>query len=148
MTEPTALDEIVAKRNRLVDDRQKAEEAISSTLRTVGMGLAAVAYSFVFVASPNPALAAHKVPIFAASALGALSILLDILRSFAQRTAAQSALGFLAQRGDEDCRPTPSEIIANSRTSGGSVAFGLLVLRALACFLGFVCLLVGIAKSL
>jgi len=146
VTEPAALDEIVAIRNRLVDQRQKANDTLSLTLRTVGMGLAAITFSFVFAVTPNPALSAHKAYIFAASAFGASSIAFDILQSFADRRSAQDTLDFLRDCGERI--PNPSEIVACRKRRGTSAAFALLVFRALACCAGFLCLLVGISKSL
>jgi hypothetical protein len=97
VTEPAAVDEIIASRNRLVEQRQKATETISLTLRTIGMGLAAVAYSFVFASTPSASLATQKVPLFLASIFGAASVLADIFQSFADRNSAQGTLDFLKQ---------------------------------------------------
>lgn len=148
MTEPAALDEIVASRNRLVDQRQKASETLSLTLRTVGMGLAAVAYSFTFSSTQSSAIVANRDYLFGASALGALSVMLDVMQSFADRNSAQAGLDFLTSCANRDYVPKPSEI-KNARQKGGAAAaFDIMVIRAVACFFGFVLLLVGIAKSI
>ncbi|WP_298426373.1 hypothetical protein [Rhodoblastus sp.] len=148
MTEPAHIDELIASRNRLVDQRQKANDTLSLSLRTVGMGLAAVAYSFTFAATQNAAFVSHRGYLFAASALGALSIMLDVLQSFAERRSAQATLDYLTSCASRDYTPTPSEIKNHRHVSGASAAFGLLIARALVCLAGFVVLLAGIAKSI
>jgi hypothetical protein len=148
VTGPAALDEIVASRNRLVDQRQKAADAVSSTLRTIGMGLAAVTYSFVFASTPSAVLASQKIALFCASALGATSVFADILQSFSERRSAQGTLEFLRDCRNRDYTPTPREIETERSLRGGRLAFGLLILRFFLCFFGAFFLMIGIARTL
>jgi hypothetical protein len=148
VTDLTAIDEIVASRNRLVDQRQRATDTLSLTLRTIGMGLAAIAYSFVFGSSQNNALAAHKVPLFIAAALGAVSILFDLLQSFADRNSAQGTLEFLKACRNPEYRPTPKEIEDEKNACGGRLVTGFLVLRFLLCMFGILFLMLAICRSL
>lgn len=148
MTEPAAIDEVIASRNRLVDQRQKAADALSLTLRTIGMGLAAIAYSFVFAASPSAALVSQKTPLFVASAFGAASVFADVLQSFAERQSAQGTLDFLKECRSRDYQPAPREIEREKQVRGGQVALTLLILRAVLCLLGATALLSAIARTL
>lgn len=148
MTEPAAFDEIIASRNKLVDQRQKAAETVSSTLRTIGMGLAAISYSFVFASTPSAALATQKTCLFFASALGALSVFADILQSFADRNSAQATLNFMKDCRRRDYVPTSLEIEHKRSSTGGNASFGLLVTRFIFCALGIFFLMLAIIRTL
>lgn len=112
------------------------------------MGLAAVAYSFVFGSNKSDALATHKLPLFVAAALGAVSILFDLLQSFADRRSAQGTLEFLKSCRNPEYTPTPKEIEDKKNACGGRLVFVFLVLRFLLCIFGIFFLMLAIARSL
>jgi hypothetical protein len=114
----------------------------------MGMGLAAIAYSFVFSSSPHTELEAQKTPLFIASALGAASVLADILQSFAERKSAQETLDFLKSCRMPEYIPTPREIESKRRSSGGDSAFALLVIRFVMCIFGTGFLMFAIGRTL
>lgn len=139
MSEPIVLDEIVALRNRLVDQRFKAEDKLSTILRNIGMGLAAISYAFVFSSAQNMPRGVQKNILFLASVCGAVSVLLDVVQSFTERSGAQATLEFFRAKRAEQTAPTAREVEEfRQGNGGGKLAFKLLKLRSILCFVGVI----------
>lgn len=148
MSQPTALDEIAAYRVRLTDARQKATDTLSLSLRTVGFGLAAVSYSFVFSSTPSTSLVDQKIFLFVGSGFGAFSVLLDVAQSFKDRHSAQATLDFMKDCAATGRRPTPQELVETRNINGASDVFHLLIARTICCFIGVVAVLSGIVRTI